>query len=236
MDASPCIGTLRETALHAALKRHYAQPGDRLETAVDGFVVDIQRGDQVIEIQTHSFAKLKPKLLRLLEHYPVRVVHPIALERWIVRQDAAGHRLGRRKSPRRGAPCHLFVELVSFPELLGHPNFSLEVVLTREDEIRQTAPRTRRRWRREWRVVDRALLEVMGQVVLESPDDCLAFLPGALPTPFTNRDLALALNQPTYISQKLTYCLRQMGALTIVGKQGRALAYRPCPATASGQA
>ena len=42
------IGTLNEKPLHAALKAWYAQPGDRLEVAVDGFVVDIVRGDLLI--------------------------------------------------------------------------------------------------------------------------------------------------------------------------------------------
>ncbi|MGH7006278.1 MAG: hypothetical protein ACREIP_20215, partial [Alphaproteobacteria bacterium] len=38
------IGLLRETDLHAALKRWYAQPGDEFETALDGYVIDIRRG------------------------------------------------------------------------------------------------------------------------------------------------------------------------------------------------
>ena len=69
------IGTLRESDLHAALKRHYARPGDQLETVIDGYVIDIVREDAVqgielIEIQTHNFAALKreaPGLARQLE-------------------------------------------------------------------------------------------------------------------------------------------------------------------------
>ncbi len=38
------IGTLRESDLHAALKRHYARPSDQIEVAVDGYVIDIVRG------------------------------------------------------------------------------------------------------------------------------------------------------------------------------------------------
>jgi hypothetical protein len=223
------IGTLRETGLHAALKAWYARPGDSLEARVDGFIVDILRGETVIEIQTHHFSALKRKLQRLIETRSVRLVHPIALERWVVRVAPDGATpLGRRKSPRRGCAALVFDELVSFPELLAHPNFSLEVVLIREDEIRCPIPAPRRRaWARrrprEWRVCDRRLLEVVDTVVLETPADCLAFLPEGLGQPFTNRHLASALGQTQHLSQKITYCLRRMGAVRTVGKQGRAL-------------
>ena len=65
------IGTLRERPLHASLKRWYARPGDRVEVAVDGYVVDLVRGDLLIEIQTRGFATLRPKL-----HGPARTRPP----------------------------------------------------------------------------------------------------------------------------------------------------------------
>ena len=46
------IGTLNEKPLHAALKDWCARPGDQFEVFVDGFVVDIVRGNLLIEIQT----------------------------------------------------------------------------------------------------------------------------------------------------------------------------------------
>ncbi len=50
------IGTLRESGLHADLKRWYAQPGDEFEIALDGYVIDIRRGEYLIEIQTPAKA------------------------------------------------------------------------------------------------------------------------------------------------------------------------------------
>ena len=223
----PGIGTLHESGLHSGLKAWYARAGDEAEVKLDGCVADLLRGDVVVEIQTHHFYAIKRKLLRLVEARPVRLVYPIALERWIVRMDA-GHKnmLGRRKSPRRGQAAHVFEELVSFPDLMSHPNFSLEVLLTREEEIRcpWRGPR-RGRWKREWQVHDRRLLEVVESVVLASPADCLGLLPGGLPRPFTNRDLAGGLRQSMRLAAQMTYCLRQMGAITALGKVGRAIAY-----------
>lgn len=223
----PPIGTLRESHLHAALKRYYARPGDALESSVAGFVADIVRGDLVIEIQTANFSPLKRKLPHLLENHRLRLVHPIALEKWIVRTDAAGRVLSRRKSPRRGALEHVFLELVSLPELAAHPNFSLEVALVREEERRAPAPRTRQRRRKDWRTVDRVLLEVVDFEVFESPADYAhRFLPAALPQAFTSRELARALGQPDYLGQKATYCLRNMGLLEEAGRRGRAKLWR----------
>ncbi len=221
------IGTLRETHLHAALKQHYARPGDVLETPVDGFVADIRRGDALIEIQTGSFSALRRKLPRLLEQYQVLLVHPVAVERWLINEDAAGART-RRKSPRHGAWRDVFGEMVSLAELAAHPNFALEVVLVKDEQVRVPAPppKRRRRWRaRQWHPVERRLLSVEGAVRLVEPVDYLSALPPGLAAPFTNRDLAGALKVPAWSAARITYCLRKMGAITDVGRKGRAVLY-----------
>src|SRR5512146_864399 len=91
------IGTLAEKSLHVALKAAYSQPGDLLEHTLDGYVIDIVRPAldpaelcQCIEIQTRRLGSLKPKLEALLDHYPLRVVYPIAQERYVIRVDTDG--------------------------------------------------------------------------------------------------------------------------------------------------
>ena len=217
------IGSLRETSLHASLKSWWARPGDQLETNVDGYVVDLLRGETAVEFQTGHFSAIRPKLHALLGRRPVCLVHPIAVQRWIVRLDADREtQLSRRRSPRRGCAAQVFAELVSFPELLRHPNFTLVALLIHEDEVRCPWPRPRRGWRRQSRVLDRRLVEVVGNVSLASPADCLALLPDGLARPFTNRELSAALRQPAALAAQMTYCLRQMGALAVVGQRGRA--------------
>jgi hypothetical protein len=219
------IGTLNEKPLHAALKEWYARPGDRLEVPVDGFIVDIVRGELLIEIQTGNFAAIKRKLAALTSQHPVRLIYPIPQEKWIVKvsKNGNGH-LSRRKSPKRGALEHLFVELVSFPKLLSNPGFSLDVVLTQEDELRRYDGR--RAWRRKgWVTQERRLLAVVGQRAFGTPADMLTLLPVDLIEPFTTSDLATAITQPRWLAQKMAYCLRKMGAIMPVGKQGNAILY-----------
>src|SRR3954449_12385398 len=72
------VGELREGALHAALKRRLAGPGDRLEVPVDGYVIDVVRGSgELVEVQTGSFSPLRAKLDALLDRHPMRIVHPV---------------------------------------------------------------------------------------------------------------------------------------------------------------
>jgi hypothetical protein len=223
------INTFNESPLHAGLKAWYAGPGDRLEVPVDGYIVDVVQGERLVEIQTGNFAAIKPKLLALTASHPLRLAYPIAREKWIVRLDPDGPgRLGRRKSPKRGAVEELFWELVSFPQLLAHANFSLEVLWIQEEEVRRYDGR--RRWRnRGWVTHERRLLAVLDRRLFETPADLVALLPPALPQPFTTADLARALGRPRRLAQKMAYCLREMGALQVEGKRRNALLYVPAP-------
>lgn len=224
------IGTLRERSLHAALKKWYARPGDQLEVPLNGYVIDIVRGDLLIEIQTRHFGALKHKFPRLLETHRVRLIHPIAAEKWLVQVGPDGHTvLTRRRSPRHGTFEDIFDELVYIPQLLAHPNLSLEILLVRQEEIRRVRkphekPARRTRFPRAWDRHDHRLLDVLDRRVIETPDDLRAFLPPTLPAPFTNRDLAERLGSYRR-AQTMTYVLRQLNVIAIAGKQGRAVLY-----------
>ncbi len=224
MAKTPHIGTLSEKSLHAALKDWYTQPGDQIEVKCDGFVIDIVRGEQLIEIQTRNFSAMKRKLPKLLEQYRLHLLHPICREKWIVRQSEAGELIQRRKSPKRGQVWDVFKELVYVPHLITHPNFSLELLLTQEEEIWRDDGQGS--WRRKkWSIHDRLLLNVVEQIRFDQAADWLSLLPNDLPIPFTNRDLTALLKIRPAQAQKLTYTLRQANLISQVGKQGRSFAY-----------
>jgi hypothetical protein len=218
------IGALNEKALHADLKQWYSQPGDKVEVKVDGFFIDIVRNNLLIEIQTRNFSAIKRKLLTLTANHAVRIVYPVAREKWIVRQGKDGKQLGRRKSPKRGTVLQVFEELVSFPELMTHANFSLEVLSIQEEEVRRYDKR--RGWRRHgWVTHERRLLKVLDRHILVDPVDCGHLLPQDLTEPFTTRELADALDRPRRFAQKMAYCLHRMGILTQTGKRRNARLY-----------
>ena len=212
------IGLLNEKPLHASLKQWYARPGDRFEVAVGGFVIDIVRDDLLIEIQTRNFSAIKWKLNKLARSHRVRLIYPIVQEKLIVRGAV------RRKSPKRGRLEDLFWELVSIPQLLSNPNFSLEVLMIREEEVRRYEGK--RRWRtRGWAIEGRRLLDVVDQRLFGASSDWLRFLPDGLGS-FTTMDLATQIETRRELAQKMAYCLRESRMIELIGRRGRANLYR----------
>jgi hypothetical protein len=221
----PAIGTLNEGALHAQLKSWYQRPDDRIERVIDGFVIDLVRGDLLVEIQTGSFAPLRRKLELLTRQHPVRLVAPVPLVRRIIRLSEEGERLSARRSPRRGRPEDIFNRLVSIPSLLCRSHFELELLLTQQDEFRvyQHGKAFRRHG---WVVTGRRLVSVEQSIRISSPDDAARLLPPNLPELFDTAQLAEAAAIERRLAQEMAYCLRALGVLQATGKRGNAIVHR----------
>lgn len=204
----PHIGTLNEGSLHAALKAHYARPGDQLEAPLEGFVIDIRRADLLVEIQTSSFGAMGAKFDRLLNAHRMLLVHPIAIETYLQRPGKQA-----RRSPKRGSILGIFDELVSIPTLLDHPNLLLDVVLVSVTEVQRA-----RRGRPGFRTIDRQLREVLEIRRFRGTEDLAALLPAGLPAEFTTADLATAAQVSRDRAQRMAFCLR---ALDIITERGR---------------
>jgi hypothetical protein len=217
----PSIGVLGEGPLHAAVKELLAEPGDRLEVPVGRYVIDLLRADgELVEVQTGGFGPLGRKLDALLDDHRVRIVHPVAAERRIVRVDEHGELLAARRSPKRATAVAVFDKLVAFPSLLTHPNLTVEVLLLREDHIRRPQPVTKRRRTRD--PGERRFVEVLDRVELRTTEDILAALPALPAEPFSTSDLATLLSCSTMLAQRTLYCLRAIGIVEPAGKRGRA--------------
>ncbi len=229
--SQPIIGTLSEKSLHATLKWRFTGDGDLTEQAVDGYVIDVVKADRLVEIQTGNFGGMKKKLAALLPTHEIELVHPIAQEKWIVRQDKNGRFLSRRKSPKRGRWEDIFAEMMRIPHLMLHENLTVTVLLTTQDEIWKDDGKGS--WRRKrWSIYDHRLREIVAERQFNTAADWLAFLPEGLPSPFTNKELGTAVfqkkpnKQQLKLAPKISYTLRRAGLLTVVGKRGNALLYQ----------
>jgi len=218
------IGTLQERSLHAALKELYDSPVTQSEVQVDGYIIDVVHNDLLIEIQTRNFSAIKKKLAKLMRKHRVRLVHPIAEEKVIIQQDGEGSILGKRKSPKKGTVANIFEELVRIPTFLVSPNFELEVILIREEEIRIKDGNGS--WRRRgWSICDRNLVEIIDRQLFQTPEDMLSMIPQTIDEPFTTRALSEGMVISQQLARKMTYCMRKMGILKRIGKQGNAYLY-----------
>ncbi len=215
-----------ETTLHRQLKALYCSDTSHHEVSIDGYRIDVCDGDQLIEIQCASLFAIRDKVRRLLDEHRVLVVKPLAVRKILIKRNRKdGRVVSSRYSPRRETLYDLFEELVHFVNVFPHPNLTLELLLTEQEEHR--LPARKRRWRSKgYRVTDRRLLAIQDRFTLRTARDLVAMLPDGLPMPFTTDHIARQADIPRWLSQKMAYCLRKTGACQTVGKQGNSLLYQ----------
>jgi hypothetical protein len=162
---------------------------------------------------------LGAKLDALLDRHRFRIVHPVAAERRIVRVDKHGEVLSVRRSPKRGSVVEVFDKLTAFPSLLTHPNFTVEVLLLREDHVRAAGPVSVRGRTRDPGA--RRLRGVLARVELGGAEDIVRALPPLPTQPFSTRELASLLGCSVQLAQRTAYCLRTVSIIEAAGKRNR---------------
>ena len=216
---------MTEYSLHAEIKEWYSALGGEVEVKVDDFIVDVVKDGLLIEIQTRNLSAIKKKLGKLLLTNQVRLVYPISKVKWIIYVSNSGEFVKKRRSSKREKIIDLFIELVHISDLINYKNFSFEVLLIEEEEIR--CDDGKGSWRRRGiSIKDRKMLKVFNKVVFEDKTDFLKILPHNLGISFTNKVLAKELGISIRLAQKITYCLRKMNVLIIDGKNKRELLFR----------
>jgi hypothetical protein len=226
MCAASRIGTEKESSLHEALKRSYAGENGRIEAEVGRYVCDALRSDGVmVEVQTGSFGPLRAKAEALAAAGPVRIVHPIAAERFIELRSKEGALIRRRRSPRRGNPWDLFAVLVYAPKLPLIEGITIELAMTEETEHRIDDGRGS--WRRKGvSVANRELHAVRETHVLSQVSDYRRFAPFPPHEDFGVRELAAAADINAALARKTLYVLSRIGVVMETEKKGNAKRYR----------
>jgi hypothetical protein len=214
-----------EQTLHEQLKELYALEKGEKEFAIGDYKVDVISGNLIIEIQTSNFSSIKNKLKELVKENRVRLVHPIAYQKWIVRLDKNKNQLSSRKSPRRGKIEDIFYELVYLPKLLVHPRFEIEVVMIDMEE--HWIDDGKGSWRRRrWSIHDKKLLKLRKSHLFSSPIAFKTLIPDTLPPEFTSRIFSKESRVNMRLAQKMLYCFTKMKLVERNGKKGQAYLYK----------
>jgi hypothetical protein len=216
-----------ETSLHRQLKERYLTDGAVVEQRVGRYRIDVARPGELVEIQLASLTAIRDKIAALVEEHRVLLVKPIIARKTLIKLGKAGGRvIERRQSPKRGQLLDLFDELVHFTRVFPHRRLVLEVLLVEIEEWRYPG-HGRRRWRRpgDHQVEDQRLVNVLEIHQYRTAHDLCRFLPRKLPRPFHTGQLAAGLGVERWIAQRMAYCLRQMGAVKMVGKRRGAWLY-----------
>lgn len=219
-----------EYSLHKQLKELYCQEDSAQEVVLGDYRIDVvDSTGTLIEIQHSSLAAIKMKCLDLLEEHAILVVKPIIRFKQLIKlSEKNGRVVSNRQSPKKGSWLTAFEELVYFRDVFPHPNLEMEFVLVDIEETRYPGHgRRRRRRQTDYEVQDLELIRVVDRSKIVMATDLFQWLPfEEIPKEFDTEDLATAVQVDRSEAQRITYCLREMGAIRAKGKRGRANFYQ----------
>ncbi|MDF2612365.1 MAG: hypothetical protein K0S71_151 [Clostridia bacterium] len=220
------IGTLKEGTLHAVLK-YYMEPDESMHEAKNrGFVADIMRPGEMIEIQTRAFAKLSKKLSCFLAYGKVTVVYPVSYTKWVSWINLeTGEVSQKRKSPKKGTPYEIFFELYRIKEFLLHPNLSLCIMLINIEEYKLLNGWSYDKKRGAHRK-DRVPIEIIDEITIQSINDYAKLIPDTLEKEFTAKDFKEHTRLSLRNAQTALNILTYVNAIERIGKKGRAYLYK----------
>lgn len=218
-----------EHSLHKQLKEIYCDSASEQEVVFGEYRIDVvDEMGTLIEIQHSSLSAIKKKCQHLLASNSLLVVKPIVRNKCLIKLDQKnGKQVSKRKSPKKGNWLSAFEELVYFTDVFPHQNLTMEFLLVDIEETR--FPGHGRRYRRresDFQVQDLQLVEIVDRTTIKSATDLFNWLPfESIPKEFDTGDLAEAAGISRPDAQRVTYCLRETGAIRPKGKRGRANLY-----------
>lgn len=205
------IGTMGEKTLHLALKYYFAPDPESHERPVGGFIADAVTEDGIVEVQTRSLSRLKPKLDAFLPCCPVTVVHPVILSKELRCVDACGELLMLRKSPKHESPLSVMREVYTLREYLADTRFRICLCGIHLAEYRLNTTRGQK--------LDREPVSLEMLWMLCGPADYAALLPADLPEELTAAGLAKAARIPEISARCYLNLLGRLGCAKEAGRR-----------------
>lgn len=219
------IGTLSEKTVHAILKNYYEPDEDYHEIPVNGYVADIYRDGNIIEIQNANFNKLRNKLDVFLNDYQVTVVYPMPYIKWLSWLDEETGYIGpKRKSPKKGNPYEAFYQLYKIKSYLTNPNIRIKIIMMNMEEIRLLNGWSKDKKKGSSRF-DRIPTEIVEEIDLYSLEDYMQMVPIELAETFCSKDYAKASHLSIGMAQTALNILTYTGTVKRIGKRGNEILY-----------
>ena len=220
------IGTLSEKTLHAFLKNYYEPDIDKQEIPIDRYVADIFTGQEIIEIQTAQFNRMRDKLNCFLPLYPVTIVYPIAREKWVYWIDPETGAVSEgRKSPKKGNEYAAFAELYRIKHYLKESNLKLKIVLIDLEEYKLLNGWGNQK-KNNASKYDRIPREIYREVDIERREDYMQFIPYDLTETFTSKSFGKSAHIPQKLATVVLNILDHVEVVERIGKEGNAYVYR----------
>lgn len=219
------IGTLSEKTLHAIVKNYLEPDIDYQEIPINGYVADIYKNGSVVEVQTANFNKLRNKLSVFLNDYEVTIAYPIPHIKWLSWIDIdTGERGNLRKSPKKGNPYEVFIQLYKIKQFLNNPNLKIKILMVNIEEYRLLNGYNYNKKKGSTRY-DRIPVELVEEIDIERTEDYLRFVPISLPEVFTVKDFAKESEINENLARLSLNILTYTKTVIRVGKKGNNILY-----------
>ena len=220
------IGTLSEKTVHAVIKNYYEPDEDKQEIPIEGLYADIFTGEEIIEIQTRNFDRLREKLNRFLPLYPVTVVLPIPDTKWLIWIDeVTGELTEKRKSPKRGNAYQAFKELYKIKSYLKQENLKIFLLFLDMEEYRLLNGWSNNKKKGSSRY-DRIPKKINKELNFTCPKDYMQLMPMELPDIFTVKEFSKYVKITDRQAGLVLNILFYLDVVQRVDKKGNAYLYK----------
>ena len=212
------IGVLSEKTLHKTIKNLYEIDHQYQEIKIDNYFVDICKGNNIIEVQTKQFNKLREKISYLLSlnKYKINIIYPVFTQKMILYINDNNELSNPKKSPKKFRIPEVFHELYMIKQLLNHNDLKITLLLFEIDEYREKTNN-----RKGYICVDRVPTKLVDEIILNDNHDFLKLLPNEIEEVFTSKDISKITKTDIKYVNKMVNVMKYLEIIELIGKDGK---------------
>lgn len=215
------IGIQKEKTLHKIIKYYLSNNPNNHEIKIGRMYADVYLDGVIYEIQTQHFNALRNKLDKFLENNKVIIVYPTFRNKIIHSITEQGEYIKTAKSPKKGTPFQLFVELYKISSYLNHPNLSFKILYLDMEEYRTVVPKKHYRSQGYVKYMQIPTYLVEEYNLINISDYINLFKEYDFLNPFTATDFSKKMKISYNKSTAAIRSLNSLGIIENTGKEGR---------------
>lgn len=227
-DKKRIIGELSEKTLHHLIKNLFEDDITKQEVKINNYYADIYRDNEVIEIQTKQFNKLRDKLDFFLNDLKLNVhlVYPMFNDIYLYWVEKDTNKVIKgNKSPKKFNIIYAFYELYKIKNYLKHDNFTFSILVFDIDMYRYLNGYSKD-LKRGTKCMDKIPKSLRYVYTFNNPSDYLLCLPDTLLETFTVKDIVKLSNVGSKYVYYMLNVLTSLDVLEVFGKSGRMNLYK----------
>ncbi len=215
------IGIQKEKVLHKIIKYYLSLDPLCHEIKIGKNYIDVVVDDKLYEVQTQNFNKLRAKLDNLLQAHKLTIVYPCCRYKQIYNINEQGEYIKMHKSPKKGTPFQILVEMYKIRSYLNNPNLSFQILYIDMDEYREIVPKKHYRSKGYIRY-KQFPVTIVNEYNLNCDQDYIKILKEfACPEEFTTTEFSRCFKISRAKSSSAVLVLASLGVVELLGKRGR---------------